>query len=51
MGDSTVFGFGIFVVLIFLVGVAFTIREFQHMDQSKQRNWKNKDMDIKKESD
>lgn len=50
MGDSAVFGFGVFVVIIFLAGVAFTIKEFQNIDDSKQRNYKNRDMDIKKKS-
>jgi hypothetical protein len=48
MGDSTVFGFGVFVVLLFLSGIVFTIREFQNMDEKKQRNWKKQDMNIKK---
>jgi len=48
MGDSAVFGFGVFVVLIFLAGVAFTIREFQNMNEAKQRDYKKKDMNIKK---
>lgn len=50
MGDSAVFGFGVFVVIIFLAGVAFTIKEFQNIDDSKQRNYKNRGMDIKKKS-
>lgn len=48
MGDSAVFGFGVFVVLMFLAGVAFTIKEFQNIDDAKQRDYKNKDMNIKK---
>ncbi|MDX1585315.1 MAG: hypothetical protein R3222_01170 [Balneolaceae bacterium] len=49
MGDSAVFGFGVFVVLIFLAGVAFTIKEFQNLNEEKQRDYKNKDMNIRKE--
>lgn len=48
MGDSTVFGFGVFVVLLFLAGIIFTVREFQNMNDSEQRNWKKQDMNIKK---
>ncbi|NGP76187.1 hypothetical protein G3570_06060 [Balneolaceae bacterium YR4-1] len=51
MGDSAVFGFGVFVVLIFLAGVAFTIKEFQNINEDKQRDYKNKDMNIKKETE
>jgi len=51
MGDSAVFGFGVFVVLIFLAGVAFTIMEFQNMNEAKQRDYKKKDMNIKKETE
>lgn len=48
MGDSAVFGFGVFVVIIFLAGVVFTIKEFRNIDEAKQRSYKNKDMNIKK---
>jgi hypothetical protein len=51
MGDSTIFGFGVFVVLIFLAGLVYTFREFRHMNEANQRNWKKKSMDIKKESE
>lgn len=39
MGNSLLFGFGVFVVLIFLIGILFTIKEFQNMDDGKQRNY------------
>lgn len=51
MGDSAVFGFGVFVVLIFLAGVVFTIKEFQDMNEDKQREYKKRDMNIKKETE
>ena len=51
MGDSAVFGFGVFVVLIFLAGVIFTIKEFQDMNEAKQREYKNRDMNIKKKTE
>lgn len=47
MGDSTVFGFGVFVVLLFIAGILYTVKEFQNMDESEQRNWKKQDMNIK----
>lgn len=51
MGEPSVFGFGIFVVLIFIAGVLYTIKEFGEIDEVKQREWRQRDknMDIKKE--
>ncbi len=51
MGDSAVFGFGVFVVLIFLAGVVFTIKEFQDMNEAKQKEYKKRDMNIKKKTE
>lgn len=51
MGDSALFGFGVFVVLIFLAGVVFTIQEFRNINEDKQRDYKSKDMNIRKESE
>ena len=53
MGDTALFGFGVFVVFIFMVVVLFTIKEFQNLDEKKQKNYKRdrKDMNVKRNTD
>lgn len=50
MGESTLLGLGIFVVLLFLAGILFTVKEFQEMDESEQRNYEKREMNIKKKN-
>ena len=38
MTESDLFIFGIFVTLIFLVGVVFTVREFQKLSEDKRES-------------
>ncbi len=46
MTDTLLFQFGVFVVLLFLAGIAYTIREFSQMSESNQREWKEEKKDI-----
>lgn len=52
MTDTLLFQFGVFVVLLFLAGIVYTMREFSQMNESNQREWKNekKDMHIQDQS-
>lgn len=34
--DSYIFGFGVFVTILFLIGVFFTVREFRIMEQNPE---------------
>lgn len=40
MGEANLFIFGILVVIIFSIGIVFTVREFREMDQEEQRNYR-----------
>ena len=46
MTDTLLFQFGVFVVLLFLAGIGYTIKEFSQMDDSNQREWKKDKKDI-----
>lgn len=51
MFETRLFAFGIFVVLLFCIGILYTIKEFKEMNQNEQKKWRNKSKGIRVEDD
>lgn len=51
MGDSLLFGFGVFVMLLFTAGILFTVKEFKDMDQEAQKKYREKPKNMRINTD
>lgn len=51
MIETRLFIFGVFVVLLFSIGIFYTIKEFRDFNEEKQKQWRNKSKGIRVEDD
>lgn len=51
MIETKLFIFGIFVFLLFLTGIVYTIKEFKDLDQEQQKAWREKSKNIRVDED
>lgn len=51
MGNAALFGVGIFITLLFLMGILFTVREFRNMEKERQKSYKHNAKNMQIESD
>ena len=51
MIETRLFFFGIFVVILFLTGILYTVKEFRELDQEEQKAWREEKKNIRIDED
>lgn len=51
MIETRLLFFGVIVVLLFSIGLVYTIKEFKELDQEQQKEWREKSKDIQVDED